>query len=135
MAAGWDQARRTVAAASYQTTHAEIRWRVDRTVPGLRWWHRKAQIGQLVDVSAVDAGVLAPTSDDLRPGSRVAIELEGGTGTVITRRVSAVGDLSNSLYGIEFEDATSPLRTLIYQRFLAPHDPGPASPGTQQRSP
>lgn len=121
--------------ARYKATHAEIRWRVGRTVPGLRWWHRKAQVGQLVDVSARGAAVLAPTGDDLRPGSRVTIELDGVIGTVTVRRVSSVGDQASSLYGIEFEEAPSPLTTLIHEKFLAGLDPNPRPPRVEPGSP
>ncbi len=89
---------------------------------GLPWVRRRSEVGLLVNVSVSGAGVLAPDTMDLQPGSLVTIAFEGTTGEVIVRRISSCGNESQNLYGIEFAEPSSPLTALVYDTFLAENE-------------
>jgi hypothetical protein len=115
----------------FKAPRNRIAWRLDRSVRGVPWLRRRAEVGLLVDVSVSGAGVLAPDCMDLQPGSRVTIGFEGTRGQVIVRRISSCGDESQNLYGIEFAEPGSPLTSVVYDTFLA--EPG-VEPSAQHDS-
>ena len=100
------------------TPDIRIGWRIDReTRRGLRM-KPDPQEGVIIDISVTGAGVLAPASDELRPGSRVRISFDSHEGTVSVRRIAPTSDPAVSRYGVTFEEGHGPLIDAV-NRYLA----------------
>ena len=101
----------------------EIRWRfaVPNPDPALPPTVEAAP-AYLVDVSVSGAGLVAPASPHVVPGTVAGIEYGDLAGTVTVRRINQFGpDAATSRYGIEFTDPNSPLTLGLCDAFLARH--------------
>jgi len=71
---------------------------------------------QVIDLSMTGALVRAKRHRDLTAGSDVALQLEGVRGHVVIRHVRDTDDPAIALYGVEFVNPGSRLRSLVHER-------------------
>jgi hypothetical protein len=95
-----------------------IGWRVDRPLKGIRRSKRRHEQGVLLDLSMSGAKVQAPTSPDLAVGRKVTIEIEGLTGEMRIRRIAESDVRGESVYGLEFLDATADMARRVHYRLI-----------------
>jgi len=75
--------------------------------------------GELLDLSVSGARVAAPAARDLVVGSRLDIRILDVAGPVIIRRIEPGSSRSESVYGLEFASASSPLTQLVHHDLLS----------------
>jgi hypothetical protein len=110
--------RRLVARAPVQG--AQLTWRplVARKPFSL---DRPPGVAGLIDLSVTGAGIRAAADARIGVGTRVIVEVPGGGGVVLVRRVDNGAQPNETIYGVEFLQKDDQLTQLINDTLAAEH--------------
>ncbi|MCB0988273.1 MAG: PilZ domain-containing protein [Acidimicrobiales bacterium] len=97
---------------------SELQWNVPKQTALSRFKKQQPEVGLLQDVSVTGAGVVAPISDQIQRGSKVAVAFGWVQGSVRVMRVEPHPDGVRAVYGVEWESTDSELARAILHNFL-----------------